>query len=167
MASRFPRKVHDHRDCIKSALHDAEALCRDRGVRLTTQRRRVLEIVWREHKPIGAYQILDTLRHEDANASHRAEPPTVYRALEFLIQNGLVHKIESLNAYVGCCYPGKEHDSIFLICRSCGTAGEVPSTAVNEVVENMANQTGFSLTALNLEAVGECPDCLETLIKAS
>lgn len=159
MASPFPQKIHDHRGCIENAFRDAEQLCAERGVRLTAQRRRVLAIVWREHKPVGAYQILEALRNEDEKSSHRAEPPTVYRALDFLIRNGLVHRIESLNAYVGCCYPGKQHDGVFLICQSCGTAGEVPSHVVNDAVSKVAYQSGFSLTSVSLEAVGECPDC--------
>ncbi len=155
MASPFPRKVHDHQVCIKSALGDADILCRSRGVRLTPARQRVLEIVWRQHKPTGAYQILDILRAE----GNKAEPPTVYRALEFLMQNGLVHRIQSLNAFVGCCYPSEQHDGIFLICRSCGIAGEIPSMAVNDVVMDVADSNGFSLSSISLEAVGECPEC--------
>ena len=155
MASPFPRKVHDHQTCIKSALDDADTLCRNRGVRLTPVRRRVLEIVWRQHKPSGAYDILDILRSE----GRKAEPPTVYRALEFLLQNGLIHRIQSLNAFVGCVCPDEQHDGIFLICQTCGVAGEIPSVAVNDAVSDVADDNGFLLSSLCLEAVGECPDC--------
>ncbi len=156
MASPFPRKVHDHQTCIKKALDDADTLCRNRGVRLTPVRRRVLEIIWHQHKPTGAYHILDTLRAD----GQKAEPPTVYRALEFLLQNGLVHRIQSLNAFVGCRCPSEQHDGIFLICRSCGVAGEIPSLAVNDAVTDVAESNGFSLSSISLEAVGECPECL-------
>lgn len=159
MASPFPRKVHDHRGCIESALRDADHLCKERGVRLTALRQRVLAIIWREHKPIGAYKILEVLRREREDEDNRAEPPTVYRALEFLLTNGLVHRIESLNAYVGCCYPDRQHDGLFLICTTCGTAGEIPSPVINDAVADVASNTGFSVASVNLEAVGECPDC--------
>lgn len=166
MASTFPRKVHDHRGCVTGALRDAELVCKERGVRLTRIRKRVLEVIWREHKPIGAYQILDILRSERSGDTRRAEPPTVYRALEFLLENGLVHRIESQNAYVGCCYPNRQHDGVFLICQTCGTAGEVPSPAINDALANIANESGFSLNAISLEAIGECPDCRQQSVKA-
>lgn len=82
---------HDHRACIARAVAKAEALCRDRGVRLTELRRRVLELVWRAHEPIGAYGVLELLRTENDSAA----PPTVYRALDFLVEQGLVHRVES------------------------------------------------------------------------
>jgi len=157
MASLFPCKAHDHHVCIKNALDDAVSLCRKRGVRLTVIRRQVLEIVWQQHKPSGAYHILDCLR----TAGVKAEPPTVYRALEFLIANGLVHRIQSLNAFMGCCNPREEHDGVFLICRSCGVAGEIPSVAVNNVIASVADSNSFSLSSVSLEAVGECPECQE------
>src|SRR5262249_40395465 len=89
---------HDHRHCIDDALSRAETVCAERGARMTPLRRRVLELVWDSHAPIGAYAIMDLLRAADDRA---AAPPTVYRALEFLLDQGLVHKIESLNAFVG------------------------------------------------------------------
>ena len=89
---------HDHQSCIQQALDTAANLCEQRGLNLTPIRRRVLEIVWRSHEPIGAYQILAELAKE----RDKAAPPTVYRALDFLIDAGLVHRIESLNAFGGC-----------------------------------------------------------------
>jgi len=151
----FPRKVHDHQTCINSALDDADTLCRTRGVRLTPARRRVLEIIWRQHKPTGAYHILDILRGD----GKKAEPPIVYRALEFLLQNGLVHRIQSLNSFVGCHCPNEQHEGLFLICRSCGVAGEIPSLVVNDAVSAVADRNGFSLSSISLEAVGECHEC--------
>ncbi|MEI9982345.1 MAG: transcriptional repressor [Aliidongia sp.] len=99
----------------------AETVCTTRGVRLTELRRQVLELVWRRHEPVGAYDLLDELK-----VTHRrAAPPTVYRALEFLIDQGLVHRLESLNAYIGCTRPEELHAGQFLICTRCDSIGEL------------------------------------------
>jgi Fur family zinc uptake transcriptional regulator len=96
-------RPHDHSHCVHSALSEADTLCAQKGLRLTALRRRVLELVWQSHKPLGAYDILAVLSEQDGR---RAAPPTVYRALDFLLENGLVHRISSLNAFVGCVHPG-------------------------------------------------------------
>ncbi|MDX1710009.1 MAG: transcriptional repressor, partial [Rhodovibrionaceae bacterium] len=119
--SAFPAPEHDHRHCVEQALGEAADLCRQRGARLTPIRRRVLELVWASHKAVGAYEILDALRSEHAGAA----PPTVYRALDFLIAQGFVHRIESLNAFVGCPHPADRHAGQFLICLDCGAAAEL------------------------------------------
>ena len=98
---KFDSDGHDHRRCVADALDKAEALCSDRGARLTKLRCRVLELVWNSHAPIGAYDVLRRLSQEHQSAA----PPTVYRALDFLLEQGLIHRIESLNAYIGCPVP--------------------------------------------------------------
>jgi hypothetical protein len=97
----FKKRTHDHAECIDSALVSAQSSCERQGLRLTKLRRRVLELVWRGHTPVKAYDILEELRKEDRAAA----PPTVYRALDFLLNAGLVHRIESLSAFVGCGGP--------------------------------------------------------------
>jgi len=94
----IPDVAHDHASCVAAAVATAEKLCQERGLRFTSIRCRVLELVWGSHKPIGAYDILEVLGKE----SESAAPPTVYRALEFLIEAGLVHRLDSLNAFIGC-----------------------------------------------------------------
>src|SRR5690606_29397539 len=96
---------HDHRRCIADALDAAERVCAGRGARLTELRRRVLELVWQSHRPVGAYPLLAALGRD----GHAPAPPTVYRALDFLQAQGLVHRIESRNAYVGCPHPETDH----------------------------------------------------------
>jgi Fur family zinc uptake transcriptional regulator len=148
--------AHDHRHCIDDALSRAETVCAERGARMTPLRRRVLELVWDSHAPIGAYAIMDLLRAADDRA---AAPPTVYRALEFLLDQGLVHKIESLNAFVGCDRPEERHISQFLICTSCKAAVELNDPAITQAVEASAQRSGFSLTRLTIEAQGLCAAC--------
>ena len=124
-AQAFPPSHHDHDDCISTALRAAERVCRDKGLRFTGIRRRVLELVWASHRPIGAYEILDKLNRQ----GRKAAPPTVYRALEFLIEAELVHRLDSLNAFIGCPDPGSSHAGQFLICRRCRSVAELDDDA--------------------------------------
>src|SRR5438105_11892694 len=94
----FPAPDHDHRRCSADVMAHAEALCVARDQRLTATRRRVLEALTASHQPLGAYEIIDRL----AASGPRPAPPTVYRALDFLVANGLVHRIESRNAFIAC-----------------------------------------------------------------
>ena len=152
----FPRSGHDHAQCISDALSAAASVCEHAGERLTPLRRRVLELVWSSHQPIGAYAVLDRLRQDGRSAA----PPTVYRALEFLLEQGLVHRIESLNAFVGCAHPGDGHLVQFLICRKCGTAAEVEDRRVAEALGRSAAERGFALEARVVELSGLCEHCV-------
>lgn len=146
---------HDHSHCIEDAVAAAEKLCSDKGLRFTPLRRRVLELVWSSHKPVGAYALLDKLRNEDLGSA----PPTVYRALDFLIENGLIHRIEKMNAFVGCSHPGEAHRGFFLICGQCGNAEELDSTEVAEAILAGAQRRGFAARDMTLEVTGTCADC--------
>jgi Fur family zinc uptake transcriptional regulator len=151
----FPRAGHDHARCVSTALAAASALCERDGQRLTPIRRRVLELVWSSHQPIGAYAILDQLRRD----GHSAAPPTAYRALEFLLQRGLVHRIESLNAFIGCPEPRAAHPVQFLICRNCGTTAELDDRHVETALEKSATARGFAIERRVIELSGLCRTC--------
>jgi Fur family zinc uptake transcriptional regulator len=151
----FPAGEHDHGDCVTLALARAAEICNSRGVRLTVLRRRVLELIWGNHKPIGAYEILDGLGAEGRSAA----PPTVYRALEFLLSQGLIHRIEHLNAYMGCCTPGMPHAGQFLVCRTCGAAAEINDSRIEEAIRSSASEAGFIVARPTIEVEGVCPHC--------
>ncbi|MEO5336512.1 MAG: transcriptional repressor [Magnetospirillum sp. WYHS-4] len=151
----FPAERHDHGRCLREALATAEAVCAKRGARFTELRRRVLEIVWAGHRPLGAYDILDSLGRERGGAA----PPTVYRALEFLLEQGLIHRLESLNAYIGCTVPGRPHGSQFLICRACGRVAELDDARIEEAIRLSAETVGFTVERKAVEATGLCPRC--------
>jgi len=151
----FPRRDHDHLRCVADALSEAARLCRDRGVRLTALRARVLEIVWQSHKPLGAYDILAVLAAEGRSAA----PPTVYRALEFLLEQGLVHRLSSLNAFVGCSRPGHTGSGQFLICKTCGNAAELNDSGVERAITRSALSQGFDAVQHTVEISGVCPEC--------
>ena len=148
---------HDQRLCIVDALDRAADLCAGRGARLTSIRRRVLELIWSSHRPIGAYSLLEVLKQERANAA----PPTIYRALEFLLEQGLIHRIESQNAYIGCPNPDpdQQHKGMFLICTDCGNAVELEETKIDRLLRNSASNQGFVIESRTVEAAGLCPEC--------
>ncbi|WP_309347517.1 Fur family transcriptional regulator [Telmatospirillum sp.] len=152
----FPSPTHDHADCVRSALDVAAQCCEKHGARFTALRRRVLELVWSSHEPVGAYALLDTLKTE----GHAAAPPTVYRALDFLIEQGLVHRLERLNAFVGCPRPDSSHSAHFLICTACGRAVEMSDDpAIDDAVRLAAETVGFTVSRQTIEVEGLCPDC--------
>jgi Fur family zinc uptake transcriptional regulator len=130
-------------------------LCEARGRRLTALRRRVLEIVWRSHAPIGAYAVLDLLAAERG----RVTPPTVYRALEFLAREGLVHRLDTLNAFVGCSRPAHGHAARFLICGACGVVHEFEDAAVDRALAVAAALAGFAVDRQTVEIRGRCGPC--------
>ncbi len=151
----FGGEKHDHRTCVADALAAAARICAERRARLTPLRRRVLELVWRSHAPVGAYDILERLSADQG----RTAPPTVYRALEFLLAHGLVHRIESLNAFTGCVRPDGAHGGQFLICTDCGVAAEVHDPRVDAAIERRAGELGFMVARKTIEIEGCCPPC--------
>jgi len=151
----FKAPDHLHSHCLESALSKAESGCARKGVRLTDIRRRVLELVWDKHEPVKAYDILEILQGE----MKRAVPPTVYRALDFLQQEGYVHKIKSLNAYIGCGEPGHNNTAQFLICSECGVVAEMDDPEIGGMIEAKANQLGFSIKHQTIEVQGLCAAC--------
>jgi Fur family transcriptional regulator, zinc uptake regulator len=151
----FQSADHDHDACVADALAAAEALCERRNLRLTPLRRRVLELVWASHHPIGAYDILDRLGQERG----RVAPPTVYRTLAFLAEHGLVHRIDTLNAFVGCARPGASHRAYFLICRRCRSAAEFEDERVADALGRFVARAGFHLEAETVELSGLCRRC--------
>ena len=145
---------HDHQSCLDRAMANAEQLCKQRGQRFTATRRRVFELVWQQHKPIGAYEILEKLQQDG-----RAAPPTVYRALDFLLDLGLVHRISSMNAYVGCTHPDYPHDGQFLICEACKSFAELDSPLITTAIEQSAADADFEVHRHTVEIMGLCPRC--------
>lgn len=151
----FPRRGHDHDHCVATALSAAETVCATAGERLTPIRKRVLELVWGSHRPIGAYAILDRLKDDGRSAA----PPTVYRALDFLLERGLIHRIESLNAFVGCAHPGEFHLVQFLICRTCGMTAELDDRRLGDAIGRSAAEQGFAIQSRVVELSGVCHSC--------
>lgn len=156
----FPEPDHDHARCATDALARAERLCLARGHRFTPIRRQVLAALLGSHRPLGAYEIIEVLA---SAATARPAPITIYRALDFLTENGLVHRIESRNAFLACAH---DHDVsaivAFLICERCGTVGEIPAAPMAERLHQAAAAAGFTPHLSVVEVTGICAHCRAT-----
>lgn len=147
-----PFERHDHASCQKQALAQAEEVC---GGRLTAIRRRVLEFLLESHVALGAYDVLERLRED----GHRAQPPVAYRALDFLVAQGLAHRIERLNAFIACHRPADCKAPAFLICRACNRVAETVNTPKRGALARDARALGFEIEETVIEAQGLCPAC--------
>ncbi len=149
------RERHRHNQCIKNALEKAERVCAEKSLRLTPTRRKVLELIWQSHKPIKAYDLLNQLSSDE----HIEKPPTVYRALDFLLKNHLIHKIASHNAYVGCEVNHDEMDSKFFICDQCAEVKEVCEPKLDRSLLEASKKQGFIPNQTTIEIHGTCAKC--------
>jgi Fur family zinc uptake transcriptional regulator len=145
---------------MERMLDRAEAQCAARGAQLTPLRRQVLRLVLAAEQPVGAYALLDQLKAQRGGAA----PPTVYRALDFLLEQGLIHKLERLNAFLPCTeaahdHAGHDHPHQFLICRRCGATTEVTDHAAAHALEAAAARAGFRVERMTVELEGVCARC--------
>ena len=140
---------------LSHVLERAEALCHERGVRLTEQRKTVLRLLRVSDKPLSTHELLDRMRGVVKNPA----PPTVYRALDFLLEQALVHKLESLHAYVGCTHPDHPHASQFLICDDCGEVAEVEDASLAKSLKAAGKAIGFRTKRPIVEVLGTCAHC--------
>jgi Fur family zinc uptake transcriptional regulator len=152
----FPAPGHDHGRCASEAIAHAEEICAKRNERLTAMRRRVLEALLASHAPLGAYELIDRLAEQGA----RAAPITIYRALDFLREQGLVHRIESRNAFIACVHNHASSDPVvFLICEKCGAVGEAASAVVADTIKSASRAAGFTPKTPVIEISGVCAHC--------
>jgi Fur family zinc uptake transcriptional regulator len=140
-------------------IEQARALCDRRNLRFTELRRQVLELVCRAGQPVGAYQLLDALRA----AGRSAAPPTVYRALDFLLEQGLIHRLATTNTYLACAHPPHAHAAVFLVCSHCGHTQEVHTDGVIDELRQQAQAFKFAIRHTAVEATGICRRCRHAL----
>ena len=146
---------HDHNQCIRKAISTAEDLCMSRGVQLTPIRHKILELIWNSHKAVKAYDLLDLIRP----INDAAKPATVYRALDFLLEQGLIHRVESLNAFVGCRNSGTSHDQLLLICAVCHNVEERSASNVFVALASEMQDANFRAQRKTIEIHGLCKHC--------
>ena len=137
-------------------MSQARALCLKQNAKLTAAREAVLKLIWQSHKPAGAYQLIELL---SAEQGRQVLPPTIYRSLDFLLNLGLIHRIASLNAYVGCPFPGASHNDLFMLCRECGSVAECSAENIDSAIARTAAKSGFAVETHALEIIGLCPQC--------
>lgn len=154
-ASSDAFSAHDHADCQSNALAAAEDILREQGARLTPVRRRTLEILLESHHALGAYDVLDRL----AASGFGNQPPVAYRALDFLVEHGLAHRLQRLNAFAACSHPRAAHTPVFLICQSCKKVAETVASSVRSELDDAAKALGFNVDRVTIEAAGLCPSC--------
>ena len=145
----------DHQSCISDAMQQAEQLCLDKNLRFTQLRRTIFTMIWESHMPAKAYDILDKLKQKGMSA----KPPTVYRTLDFLLENGLIHKLDRLNAYIGCQQPLQPHQGYFLICTNCHEIKECFHDDLAQIIFATAHKNQFIPQHVALEIEGECQAC--------
>ncbi|WP_425438717.1 transcriptional repressor [Roseinatronobacter thiooxidans] len=146
---------HSGTENAQAILDLAEARAKDRNVRLTPVRRRTLEILLQAHGALGAYDVLERLAVEGFGT----QPPVAYRALNFLVENGMAHRIRRLNAFTACAHPAEDHRAAFLICEACDSVTEAAAGGVNAALNAAADAVGFALDRATIEAVGLCRAC--------
>jgi Fur family zinc uptake transcriptional regulator len=161
----MPRHAHDP-DCThpEHHVHDAggyvqavEKACEERGLRLTPLRAQVLGLIAAAGKPVKAYDLLDSMKTQNGSSA----PPTVYRALDFLLEQGFIHRLASVNAFVGCHHPQARHSVPFLICDNCQAAIELEDERIPQLLDVQAKSLGFVPRAQTLEVHGLCANCSE------
>ena len=156
-----PAHAHDCTDPAQHVhdaggyLHAVEAACAERGVRLTPLRAQVLGLIAAAGRPVKAYDLLDRMKDENGSSA----PPTVYRALDFLLAEGFIHRLASINAFVGCHHPDARHSVPFLICDQCHSATELEDTRIPKLLDTQARGLGFAPRAQILEVHGTCAEC--------
>jgi Fur family zinc uptake transcriptional regulator len=155
--------THDHADCASDGLARAQEILATKGLRLTPVRRRTLEILLEGHRALGAYEVLSRLAAEGFGA----QPPVAYRALDFLEEHGLAHRIRRLNSFTACMHMGESHTAAFLICRACNAISEAPAAPSRSALDNAASAQGFAIESATIEALGLCPSCQATPDKAA
>lgn len=142
---------------IRAALNHARELARGQGKTFTRQREDVLRLLLEAERPLGAYDLMARL---GAAQAKMIAPPTVYRALEFLLGLGVIARIESTNEYLCCTHPGQPHDCMFLICTCCGKAVEIDPAPLSDAIDAAARTAGFKAESRTVEIRGRCAECM-------
>lgn len=144
-------------EAVTAGLRAAEELCREKGVRFTPMRRTVLECLWEANQALGAY---DLIRLLEARLGRQFAPPSVYRALDFLQEQGLVSRIATKNAFVPCAHPDHDHACVFFICEHCGSSAEIENAKIEELFSRDAGALGFRIGKRVVELQGICANCV-------
>lgn len=172
---------HDHHGCsdnehgstnkrIDERISQAKAHCQQLGIRFTALREQVYRLILQADKPMGAYDLLSEMQQQalankqsdkktDSKKAKNIAPPTVYRSLEFLLEQGFIHQLTSINAFVPCCHPRDKHIAGFLICKNCQRVQELSNDSIRQLIEQTKNMAGFAIESSVIEMTGLCQNC--------
>lgn len=153
--------VH-HDDNIQGRLKQAKKLCQEAGGRFTALREDIYRLILQAGRPLGAYDLMSLLQQERIQTKQKlinVAPPTVYRSLDFLLEFGLIHQLNSINAYIPCCHPRQEHAAVFLICQNCQTVQELSNPPIHQMIEFSQKTLDFSVKKSMIELSGLCHAC--------
>jgi Fur family zinc uptake transcriptional regulator len=151
------KQIHNHSNCIQTALNNASQLCSERGVQLTDIRKQVLELIWADHHAVKAYDLLERIKPLQS----AAKPATIYRALDFLREQGFIHRVESLNAFIGCCDLKTTHEQLLLICKKCENVEERHADLVMQALVQELQNANFIAHSKAIEIHGICGNCTQ------
>lgn len=152
----FPKPGHNHASCVEHAVEHARAVCEARGIRLTPLREAVLRVLTASHKALGAYDVIQLMNEQ----GRRLAPISVYRIIDILVEAGLVHRLESRNAYFACLSPHEDNASmVVLLCEGCQRVAEARAPEAWNAIQAITKGNGFTVSATVLEVQGQCPDC--------
>jgi Fur family zinc uptake transcriptional regulator len=152
----FPRPGHDHGSCVETAIARARQVCACKDIRLTPLREAVLRVLTGSHKALGAYEIIEQMNAQ----GRRLAPISVYRIIDILLEAGLVHRLESKNAYFACLARHEENASIvILLCEGCNRVAEADASRAWDAIKTITQDNEFSISATVLEIQGQCADC--------
>jgi len=152
----FDCHLTQHQGCINNAISNAEMICQRKNIKLTKLRKRVLELIWTGHTPRKAYDLLTEFQKEDP----AAKPATIYRTLDFLQEHTLIHRINRLNAYIGCVNPEQKDPYFLLVCLKCNNVEESIHPNYREFFNNMIKDHQFQCLNKTFEIEGKCQNCL-------
>lgn len=154
-------------ESIDRRIREAKELCQALGGRFTALREDIYRLILSADRPLGAYDLINLLQQErlhtnqpnTSKKSTNVAPPTVYRSLDFLLEFGLVHQLNSINAYIPCCHPRAQHAAAFLICQKCNQVQELSNPPVSQMIEFSQSQLNFAVKKSMIELSGLCDDC--------
>ena len=150
-------KKHNHNLCYENSMKAFHKHCLEKNLKLTPLRLKVFELLLKDHRPLGAYQILNTLSKDGLNFT----PPVIYRVLDFLIEQGFVHKIKNLNAFIACSHPENTHSPTFMICRKCEKVAEIDLKESGiKLDKNLFSD--FQIEESIIEVIGICKSCFSS-----
>lgn len=144
-----------HKKCVSFTVKQVEEICAEKNINLTDLRKRILKVIFKDHKAVKAYDVLKELRKNNISD----KPPTIYRALDFFIKNKIIHKIHSLNSYIVCSHLGKHSDCHFLICTNCNKIEECCNENLKSSIKESAQNKDFTIENSNVEIIGICKNC--------